>query len=264
VSFLSARAERFLRLKPTRQAGEEMALGPFYVAQKLSEPNQLRGTAILMRHGETRWNREGRVMGRNPVELSENGRVQVEAAVILARSLQLDLIVTSPLVRARQTAEIIATGVGGVQIAEDPAIAEVSYGRWEGMTYHELIKDPHYAVYRESPVQYPTPGGETIPDVQTRGVEAVHRAVKANPERRILFVSHGDIIRTVLCYFLGLELKFFHRVRIDNAALSGIQLAGSFAEVKFMNWLPEPSRAFVSPFSTAKPQPDPNTRKVNG
>ncbi|MBV8451042.1 MAG: histidine phosphatase family protein, partial [Deltaproteobacteria bacterium] len=56
-----------------------MALGPFYVAQKLSEANTLRGTAILMRHGETRWNREGRVMGRNPVELSENGRAQVEA-----------------------------------------------------------------------------------------------------------------------------------------------------------------------------------------
>ena len=240
-----------------------MALGPFYVAQKLSEPNILRGTAILMRHGETRWNREGRVMGRNPVELSENGRAQVEAAVVLARSLNLDLIVTSPLVRARQTAEIISVGIGGVEIREDPAIAEVSYGRWEGMTYHELIEDSHYAVYRESPVEYPTPGGETIRDVQARGIDAVRRAVEANPERRILFVSHGDIIRTVVCYFLGLELRFFHRVRIDNAALSGVQIAGDFAEVKFMNWLPEPTRAFISPFSTAKPQPDPNTSKSN-
>jgi broad specificity phosphatase PhoE len=236
-----------------------MALGPFYVAQKLSEPNLVRGTAILMRHGETRWNREGRVMGRNPVELSENGRAQVEAAVALARTLQPDLIVTSPLVRARQTAEIIAAGVGSIEITEDPTIAEVSYGRWEGMTYHELINDPHYAVYRESPVDYPTPGGETIPQVQARGVAAIHRAVQANPGHRILFVSHGDIIRTVLCYFLGLELKFFHRVRIDNAALSGVQIAGNFAEVKFMNWLPEPSRAFISPFTAA--QRDPNTQE---
>jgi len=239
-----------------------MALGPFFVAQKLSEPNGLRGTAILMRHGETRWNREGRVMGRNPVELSENGRAQVEAAVVLARSLQPDLIVTSPLVRARQTAEIIAAGLGAIEIREDPAIAEVAYGRWEGMTYHELINDSHYAVYRESPVDYPTPGGETIPHVQARGVAAIHRAVEAKPECRILFVSHGDIIRTVLCYFLGLELKFFHRVRIDNGALSGVQISGNFAEVKFMNWLPEPSRAFISPFSTAKLQPDPNTNET--
>jgi broad specificity phosphatase PhoE len=203
------------------------------------------------------------VMGRNPVELSEHGRAQVEAAVVLAQSLQPDLVVTSPLVRARQTAEIIAKGIGGIEIREEPAIAEVSYGRWEGMTYHELINDPHYAVYRESPVDYPTPGGETIPQVQSRGVDAVHRAVQANSGRRILFVSHGDIIRTVLCYFLGLELKFFNRVRIDNAAFSGVQITGNFAEIKFMNLLPEPSRAFISPFSTAKPQPDPNTSKTN-
>jgi phosphoserine phosphatase len=238
-----------------------MALGPFYVAQKLNEANILHGTAILMRHGETGWNREGRVMGRNPVELSEKGRAQVEAAVMVARSLNLDLIVTSPLVRARQTAEIIARGLGGLKVDEDPEIAEVSYGRWEGMTYHDLINDPYYAVYRESPVEYPTPGGETIPLVQARGVAAVRRAVEVHPGRRILLVSHGDIIRTVLCYFLGLELKFFHRVRIDNAALSAIQIAGGFAEVKFMNWLTEPSRAFISPFSGARPQPDPNTSK---
>ncbi len=237
-----------------------MALGPFYVAQKLSEANTLRGTAILMRHGETLWNREGRVMGRNPVELSENGRAQVEAAILPARVLKLDLIMTSPLVRARQTAEIIADGLGGVEIIEDPTIAEVSYGRWEGMTYHELIDDPHYVVYRESPVEYPTPGGETIPQVQARGVAAIRRVIAAHPGRRVLFVSHGDIIRTVLCYFLGLELKFFHRLRIDNAAFSGIQIVGNFAEVKFMNLLPDPTRAFVSPFSTAKPQPDPTSK----
>jgi broad specificity phosphatase PhoE len=239
-----------------------MALGPFYVAQKLNEANLLRGTAILMRHGETPWNREGRVMGRNPVELSDNGRAQVEAAILVAQSLKLDLIITSPLVRARQTAEIIARGVGGVDILEEPSIAEVSYGRWEGMTYHELIEDPHYAVYKESPVEYPTPGGETIPQVQARGVDVIRRAVEAYPGRRVLFVSHGDIIRTVLCYYLGLELKFFHRVRIDNAAFSGIQISGDFAEIKFMNLLPDPTRAFISPFSRARPQPHPNTSKA--
>jgi broad specificity phosphatase PhoE len=240
-----------------------MALGPFFVAQKLIEADGLRGTAILMRHGETSWNREGRIMGRNPVELSENGRAQVEAAAVLARSLQPDLIVTSPLMRARQTADIIAAAIGAIEIKEDPAIAEVSYGRWEGMTYYELINDSYYAVYRESPVEHPTPGGETIPDVQARGVDAVSRAVQANPGYRILFVSHGDIIRTILCYYLGLELRFFHRVRIDNAAISGIQISGNFAEVKFMNWLPEPARTFISPFSAAKPQPDLNTSKIN-
>src|SRR5579859_7065314 len=150
-----------------------MALGPFYVAQRLAEANNLRGIALLMRHGETDWNRQGRVMGRNPVELSAHGREQVEAAARFAQAIRPDIIVTSPLVRARQSAEIMSAGLGGVDIIEDPAIAEVLYGRWEGMTYHQLIDDPYYVEYRKSPLEHPTPGGETIPEVQARGVKAI-------------------------------------------------------------------------------------------
>src|SRR5579859_5066660 len=197
-----------------------MALGPFYVAQKLIENHDLRGAVMLMRHGETDWNREGRVMGRNPVELNARGRAQVEAAARFAQTIRPDLIVTSPLVRARQSAELMSAGLGGIKIIEEEGIAEVHYGRWEGMIYHELIEDPYYAEYRQSPIKYPTPGGETIPEVQARGVEAVMRVLRNNPDRRVLFVSHGDIIRTVLCHFMGLELPFFHRLRIDNASIS--------------------------------------------
>jgi len=206
-----------------------------------------------MRHGETDWNRQGRVMGRNPVELSAHGREQVEAAARFAQAIRPDIIVTSPLVRARQSAEIMSAGLGGVDIIEDPAIAEVLYGRWEGMTYHELIDDPYYVEYRKSPIEHPTPGGETIPEVQARGVKAITHNIEAYSGKRVMFVSHGDIIRTVLCHFLGLELKYFHRLRVDNATISAIQISGSFAELKFLNLLPDPGRAFVSPFSTARP-----------
>lgn len=229
-----------------------MALGPFYVAQKLMDTKGAHGTAILMRHGETAWNKQGRVMGRHPVELTEHGRAQVAATAQLASSIKPDLIVTSPLVRARQSAEILAAGLGGVEILEEADIAEVLYGRWEGMTYHELIDDEHYITYRKSPIEHPTPGGETILEVQARGVAAVTRMIEKNPGKRVIFVSHGDIVRTVLCHFLKVELKHFHRIRVDNAALSAIQLAGEFAEVKFLNLLPDPQRAFVAPFSTAR------------
>jgi len=232
-----------------------MALGPFYVAQKLTETVGVKGTALLMRHGETDWNAAGRVMGRHTIELNAKGRAQVEAAARFAANIKPDLIITSPLVRARQSAEIIAAGLGGVTIVEDPDIAEVLYGRWEGLTYHELIDDPYYLEYRKSPIEHPTPGGETIPEVQARGAAAVGRAISAHPGQRILFVSHGDIIRTVLCHFMGLELRYFHRLRVDNAALSALQIAGNFAELKFINVLPDPGRAFVSPFSTATPVP---------
>jgi broad specificity phosphatase PhoE len=229
-----------------------MALGPFYVAQKLMDTLGARGTAILMRHGETEWNKQGRVMGRHPVELTDRGRAQAAATARFIESIKPDLIVTSPLVRARQTADIVSADLGGIQVIEEPAIAEVLYGRWEGMTYHELIDDPHYITYRKSPVEHPTPGGETIPEVQARGVEAVMRTMEEHSGKRVLFVSHGDIVRTVLCHFLKVELRHFHRIRVDNAAVSAIQIAGEFAEIKFLNLIPDPHQAFVAPFSTAR------------
>ncbi|HYB90556.1 MAG TPA: histidine phosphatase family protein [Candidatus Binataceae bacterium] len=229
-----------------------MALGPFYVAQKLRQGEGMRGVAFLMRHGETPWNREGRVMGRNPVELDAGGRAQVEAAIALARILKPDLIMTSPLVRARQSAEIIANGIGGAAVIDEPGLSEVQYGRWETMVFSDLVRDPDYIGYRDHPVETPTPGGETILQVQQRGVAAIARAFAANPEKRILFVSHGDIIRSVLCHFMALDLAQFRRLRIDTAAFSGVQIAGDFAEVKFLNLLPDPGRAFVSPFKIAR------------
>jgi len=229
-----------------------MALGPFYVADKLKGGTGMRGIALLMRHGETAWNREGRVMGRNPIELDADGRAQVQASVPFARLLRPELIITSPLARARQSAEIIAAGVGDVPIAEDPQLSEVKYGRWEGMVYDDLIEDAEYLNYRDHPLDAPTPGGETIAQVQSRGVEAVRRAITDNSGRRILFVSHGDIIRTVLCHFMRLELAHFRRIRVDNAAFSGFQMIGDFAEMKFLNLLPDPDRVFAAPFASKK------------
>ncbi|HYA36153.1 MAG TPA: histidine phosphatase family protein [Candidatus Binataceae bacterium] len=225
-----------------------MALGPFYVALKLKQNPKLSGVALFMRHGETPWNREGRVMGRSPVDLDDAGRAQVTASVALAREIAPDLIMTSPLARARQSAEIISSGIGGVPIFEDTDIEEVRYGRWEGMVFQDLVDDPDYKLYREAPITTPTPGGETIGQVQERGVRAVMRAIEANHGKRILFVSHGDIIRTVLSYFMGLGLENFRRLRVDNATFSAVHIMGDFAEVKFVNLLPDPDRAFHSPF----------------
>jgi broad specificity phosphatase PhoE len=86
-------------------------------------------------------------------------------------------------------------------------------------------------------------------------VRAVKRAIEANPEKRILFVSHGDIIRTILAHFVGAELAHFRRIRVDNATFSAVQIVGDFAEVKFLNLLPDPERAFVPPFKIPPSKP---------
>ncbi len=116
------------------------------------------------------------------------------------------------------------------------------------MTYHQLVKDERYIAYRKAPLESATPGGETIRQVQQRGVAAVDAAVTAHRGKRILFISHGDIIRTVLCHYLVLDLRHFHRLRVDNATFFGVEISDDFAEVKFLNLLPDPSRAFRSPF----------------
>ena len=233
-----------------------MALGPFYVADKLRSGKGIRGTALLMRHGETPWNRIGRVMGHNPIELDEGGRAQVELAIPSARLIKPELIFSSPLARAKQTAEIIANGIGGMAVVEEPDLEEVRYGRWEGRVFEELVDDPEYLRYRDQPLTCPTPGGETITQVQERGVRAVMRIIEAHPGKRILLVSHGDIIRTILAHFVGCELANFRRIRVDNATFSAIQIVGDFAEVKFMNLLPDPERAFQPPFKIPPKKPN--------
>jgi broad specificity phosphatase PhoE len=230
-----------------------MTTGPILAVDKSTRRAGPRGVALLMRHGETAWNRRGRVMGRSAIALDEPGRVQIEKALPLARMLKPALVVSSPLVRARQSAEIVAGGVGGIPVVDEPDLEEVHYGRWEGMSFEELIDDPDYVRYREHPATAPTPGDETMDQVQRRGVRAIRRAVEANPGKRILFVSHGDVIRTVLCHFIGLGLEHFRRLRVDNATFSAIQLAGDFAEVKFINLLPDPDRVFLPP-PWAKPR----------
>jgi broad specificity phosphatase PhoE len=224
-----------------------MALGPFYVAQKLKNSRH-HGIAILMRHGETEWNREGRVMGRSPIPLSADGRAQVAAAAAFARELAPDLIVTSPLIRARETGEIVAAALGSVPVIDEPRLTEVEYGRWEGKAFGELIKDEVYVNYRDHPLTMATPGGETLAIAQARGVAAVEDVMANNQSRRVLFVSHGDIIRTIVCHYMRLELSHFRRLRVDNAAFTAFEMGDNFAEIKFINLVPDPARAFIAPF----------------
>jgi broad specificity phosphatase PhoE len=224
-----------------------VTLGFLLAADKLTRGAGPHGVALLMRHGETAWNRRGRVMGKSAVALDSSGRAQVEKALPFARMLKPALVISSPLVRAHQSAEIVAGAVGGVPVVDEPDLEEVHYGRWEGMAFEELADDPDYLRYCEHPATAPTPGGETMEQVQRRAVRAVRRAIEANPGNRILFVSHGDVIRSALCHFIGLAVEHFRRIRVDNATFSAIQLAGDFAEVKFVNLIPDPGRVFMPP-----------------
>lgn len=197
-------------------------------------------SVVLMRHGETDWNREGRIMGAENVPLNPLGREQCRGVAALLERFEIDAVVTSPLARARESADIIATRLG-IEIFEDVDLEEVHFGSWQGRTYKEIIADPIYHRFARDPEATATPGGETIRDVQRRGVAAIERE---RASTRTLFVSHGDIIRSAICHFSGLPLRRYRRIRVDNCGLSALAFRPDAIEVKFLNLLADPERAW--------------------
>jgi broad specificity phosphatase PhoE len=179
-------------------------------------------------------------MGNADVPLSERGRDQCElAATVLAR-FNVQRIVSSPLLRAAETAEILARALD-LPVTFDSDLEEVRFGRWQGLTYDEIRHDPDYHAFMADPLTRRTPGGETILDVQRRGIAGLERV---GAGERVLFVSHGDIIRSALCHFLAIPVTEFRRVRVDNCGMSAVTLRGERAEVKFVNMLADPDRAW--------------------
>jgi broad specificity phosphatase PhoE len=181
-------------------------------------------------------------MGNAEVPLSRRGRAQCELAATVIRGFGVQRIVSSPLVRAAETAEILARALE-LPVSFDADLEEVRFGRWQGLTYDEIRQDPDFHAFMADPLTQPTPGGETILDVQRRGVAGLGRV---GGGERVLFVSHGDIIRSALCHFLAIPVTEFRRVRVDNCGMSAVTLRGGQAEVKFVNMLADPDRAWDS------------------
>lgn len=177
-------------------------------------------------------------MGRLEIPLNERGIQQAQRIAELLPSLEIEAIVTSPLKRALETSHIVA-GKHKIPIKVDPNLTEVAFGRWEGLPFDELYRDKAYHRFLIAPLKTAVPGGETICDVQRRGLRALQRAARQFSTGRVLFVSHGDVLRAMLCHYLGLPLREFRRLRIDNGALSAAEVRGAWAEVKFVNYLPD-------------------------
>jgi len=179
-------------------------------------------------------------MGRRPVPLSERGRAQLAALAPHLAPLGIARIFTSPLPRARSTAELIAAHLGGLLVEDEPGLTEVDYAAWEGKTFPDLIDEPSYHAFREDPLGTPFPGGgESLYQVRDRVFAAMGRITTAADGQTAIVVSHGDPLRLVLCGCLQMDVAELRRIRVDNGALSAIELTGHWAEVKFINMRPD-------------------------
>lgn len=182
---------------------------------------------LLLRHGQTPLSVERRYSGRGNPELTELGRAQAAgAAARLAASGGIDLIVCSPLDRARATAEAAAQELG-LSVQVDPDLIETDFGDWEGMTFAEATA-AYPDLHRQwlSDVNTPPPGGESFAEVEERVGRARRRLCAEHPGKVILLVSHVTPIKMVLREALSAGPELLYKLHLDLASLSMAEFYG--------------------------------------
>jgi probable phosphomutase (TIGR03848 family) len=182
-------------------------------------------TVLLLRHGRTTSNADGSLAGRLPVELDEHGRGQAATVGERLRPLPLAAVVTSPLVRCRQTLGL-ALPDAAPTVEED--LTECGYGQWEGRKLADLAKDPLWPVVQQHPSAAVFPGGEAMAAMSARAVAAVRAwdakvAAEHGPDALWLACSHGDVIKAVVADALGIHLDAFQRIVADPASVTAIR-----------------------------------------
>ena len=180
---------------------------------------------LLIRHGEAEDTPRGVFLGRTDRSLSARGRVQSER---LRGILPRDSVIrcfSSPLARARQTAEIATQGCG-IAIEIEPDLREVDFGRWEGLTFEQIKERDAAAVGRwsVSDPSFAFPEGESLNHFYGRVTRAGDRLAAAEEETVVAF-AHGGVIRTLVCHFLGLEFRHFLLFEIGHASVAGLRLS---------------------------------------
>ncbi|MEU4567838.1 histidine phosphatase family protein [Micromonospora sp. NPDC023956] len=182
-------------------------------------------TLLLLRHGRTTANAEGGLAGRQPVELDETGQTQARLVGERLRVLPLAAVVTSPLVRCRQTLELALPGAAPV---DEDGLIECGYGEWEGQPLKKLAKDPLWPVVQQHPSAAVFPGGEAMAAMAARAVAAVRSwdarlTAEHGPEAVWLACSHGDVIKAIVADALGMHLDLFQRIVADPASVTAIR-----------------------------------------
>ncbi|MEE9239876.1 MAG: histidine phosphatase family protein [bacterium] len=178
----------------------------------------------LLRHGETAWNVERRIQGVSDTPLNEVGRAQSQALITPLQGRPFTALYTSPLVRARQTADVLAAALR-LEVREDPRLAELDQGELEGMNFDQIEErfNGFLDTWRTAPADIQMPGGENLHQLQARAWAAVEEIQAAHPEEMVIAVSHNLAISTLLCRIMEMDLNGIRRIRQHNAAINLVE-----------------------------------------
>ena len=202
----------------------------------------MKQTLLFIRHGQTTWNVEHRLPGQLPgVTLNDTGRQQATRLAEALTVLPISAIISSPLERARDTAEFIAKG-RDLSVQCEPDLMDTDVGSWAGRVIEEVSKnDPAWKAYVKDPTVAPE-GVETFPQVQQRAVAAIERWVtQDNIGAYPAFVAHADVLKLIIAHYTGLEAGRAGSLLIDNASVSLVELEkDQRPRVLSIGWSPHP------------------------
>jgi broad specificity phosphatase PhoE len=189
---------------------------------------------ILIRHGETLWNKEGRIQGTSDIELSAVG---IEQARLLALSLKdqpIGAIHASPLKRALQTAEII-NKFHRKEIQTHQDLVEMDQGDFEGFSFKELMarEKEFLGKWIADPASVRMPNGESLTQLQERAWRAMETII--NNEENALVVAHNFTIAAILCRLRNISLSDFRSACVDTASKTIVRLQNGEALIVALN-----------------------------
>ncbi|MDY6912159.1 MAG: histidine phosphatase family protein, partial [Chloroflexota bacterium] len=175
---------------------------------------------ILVRHGQTDWNKEYRVQGHRDLSLNEFGMAQAEAISKALQSETVEAIYSSPLLRAYQVAQAI-NQTHQVDITSVSKLKELDVGETDGLHYPELgtLYPDFFKLWTDDAAAAQFPGGESLPELQGRVWEAVENIIAANHLKSVVITSHFFALLTLLCKVLDLGLSDFRRLNLSVASI---------------------------------------------
>jgi len=174
----------------------------------------------LIRHGETNSNNDRKFQGRIDTPLNITGIEQARKLAAYMKQFPLDAIYCSIMQRARMTAEPLAVAMG-LSVNYVKEFREVSFGDWEGLTYWEIKEkwSKEINLFFAKPAEFVPPRGETFQEVQDRSFGALNKILKEQ-DGNIAIISHGGVIRALICQLLNMPLNSFWKINIYNASVS--------------------------------------------
>lgn len=193
---------------------------------------------LVVRHGETDWNKKRVFQGQTDTPLNHAGITQAIAAQGALSSLPLTAVYSSDLSRARHTADIIAQP-HGLDVQTDVRLREMGFGVFEGLSHEQLMNSEwadHFVKYKQDPFHNRPPEGEPLDEVLNR-VSAFYADLCAKHDvgETVLVAAHGGSCRMLVCAALGADAELNRHIRLDNCGISELEYSDGFTMVTRLN-----------------------------